>query len=175
MDSADSIRLACERTASALTARPGIGQKTFVTKVRVHDGLTCAIEEGPWHLTADLPRQLGGQAAGPTPGTFGRAALGSCLAMGYVLWAAKLGVPLADVAVEVHADADTRGLLGIDGVPAGYASVRYVVSVTSAAPREAIMRVLDTAEAHSPYVDVFRCPHELQRTVRIITPEEEMP
>ena len=116
MGSMDGIRAACERTASALTARPAIGQKTFVTRVLVHDGLTCDIEEGPWHLTADLPRQLGGQAAGPTPGTFGRAALGSCLAICYVMWAARLGVPLTNVAVEVHADADTRGLLGIEEV-----------------------------------------------------------
>ena len=109
MGSMDGIRAACERTASALTARPAIGQKTFVTRVLVHDGLTCDIEEGPWHLTADLPRQLGGQAAGPTPGTFGRAALGSCLAICYVMWAARLGVPLTNVAVEVHADAIGAG------------------------------------------------------------------
>jgi hypothetical protein len=36
-------------------------------RVRMHDGLTCDIEEGPWYLTADLPRQLGGQAASPPP------------------------------------------------------------------------------------------------------------
>jgi uncharacterized OsmC-like protein len=169
------IRAACERTASALTARPAVGQKTFVTRVRVRDGLTCTIEEDSWHLTADLPRQLGGQAAGPTPGTFGRAALGSCLAICYVLWAARLGVPLTNVAVEVHADADTRGLLGIGEVPAGYTDIRYVVSLTSPAPTEDIMRVLDTAEVHSPYLDVFKRPHALRRSVHIATPEEETP
>ena len=58
MGTMDDIRTACERTASTLTARPAIGQHTFVTRVQVHDGLTCDIEEGPWHLTADLPRQL---------------------------------------------------------------------------------------------------------------------
>jgi hypothetical protein len=35
MGSMDGIRAACERTASALTARPARGQKTFVTKVQV--------------------------------------------------------------------------------------------------------------------------------------------
>ena len=175
MGSMDGIRAACERTASALTARPALGQKTFVTRVRVHDGLTCDIEEGPWHLTADFPRQLGGQAAGPTPGTFGRAALGSCLAICYVMWAARLGVPLTNVAVEVHADADTRGLLGIAEIPAGYSDVRYVVSLTSPAPTEDIMHVLEMAEGHSPYLDVFRRPQAVRRIVRIVTPEEETP
>ena len=52
MGSINGIRAACERTASALTARPAIGQKTFVTRVLVHDGLTCDIEEGPWQKTS---------------------------------------------------------------------------------------------------------------------------
>ena len=97
MGSSDSIRTAFERNARACTARPGMGQTTFVTRVRVQEGLTCIIEDGPWRLTADFPQALGGNAAGPTPGTFGRAALGSCLAICYVMWAARLGVPFADV------------------------------------------------------------------------------
>jgi uncharacterized OsmC-like protein len=172
MGSIDSIRVAFERNAKACTARPGKGQKTFVTQVRVQDGLTCVIEEGPWRLTADLPQALGGNAAGPAPGTFGRAALGSCLAICYVMWGARLGVPLADVAVEVRADADTRGLLGLDDVPPGYTDVQYIVSVTSPAPTEDILHVLDMAEAHSPYMDVFSRPHTLRRLVRIATTEE---
>jgi hypothetical protein len=91
------------------------------------------------------------------------------------MWAARLGVPLTNVAVEVHADTDTRGLLGIAEVPAGYSDIRYVVSITSPAPPEDIIRVLDTAEGHSPYIDVFRRPHELRRIVRIATPVQETP
>ncbi len=172
MGSSDSIRTAFERNARACTARPGMGQTTFVTRVRVQEGLTCIIEDGPWRLTADFPQALGGNAAGPTPGTFGRAALGSCLAICYVMWAARLGVPFADVSVEVRADADTRGLLGLDDVPPGYTDVQYTVSVTSPAPTEDVLRVLETAEAHSPYMDVFRRPHTLRRMVHIATTEE---
>ena len=47
MDSMDSIRAACERTASALAARPALGQQTFVTRVRVHDGLAYAHFDTP--------------------------------------------------------------------------------------------------------------------------------
>ena len=67
------------------------------------------------------------------------------------------------------------GLLGLEEVPAGYTDVRYVVSLTSPASTEDIIRVLDTAEVHSPYMDVFRRPHALRRSVRIATPEEETP
>lgn len=166
------IRAAFERNAKTVSLRPAVGQKTYSTTVRVRHGLTCEIEEGPWRLTADLTATCGGHEAGPTPGTFGRAALGSCLAISYIMWAARLGIPLAHVAVEVHADADARGLYGVDGVPAGYTKVRYVVSLTSPAPQEDILRVLDTAEAHSPYMDVFRREQTLQRIVRLHGAEE---
>ena len=36
----------------------------------------------------------------------GRGALGSCLAMGYMMWAAKLGVPIAGLEVEVQGEMD---------------------------------------------------------------------
>ena len=52
-------------------------------------------------FTADLPAQLGGTGAAPTPGVFGRAAFGSGLAVGYMLHAAKLRVPIASLEVEV--------------------------------------------------------------------------
>lgn len=166
------IRTAFERNAQLLRLRPGIGQKTYVTRVRVRDGLTCDIEEGPWKLTADLGSQCGGNAAGPTPGTLGRAALGSCLAMSYVMWAAKLDVPLGQVAVDIQADTDVRGMYGVDDVSAGYTEVRYLVSITSPAPEADILRVLDIAETHSPYMDVFRRSQTLRRQVRLLASEE---
>ena len=126
-----AIRSAFERNAQIVTTRPAVAQKTYVTRVHIRDGLTCDIEEGPWTLTADLSATAGGNAAGPTPGTLARAALGSCLAMSYVMWAAQLNVPLHQVAVEVQADTDLRGMYGVDDIPAGYSAVRYVVSVQS--------------------------------------------
>jgi hypothetical protein len=40
--------------------------------------------------------------------------------------------------------------------------------VRSPATQEAILHVLDIAEAHSPYVDVFRRPQVLQRHLHIV-------
>jgi uncharacterized OsmC-like protein len=167
-----ALRQAFERNAKLVRSRPAVAQKTYVTRVHIRDGLTCDIEEGPWTLTADLSSTAGGNAAGPTPGTLARAALGSCLAMSYVMWAAELNVPLHHVAVEVQADTDLRGMYGVDNIPAGYSAVRYVVSVQSPAAPEAIRRVLDLAEAHSPYVDVFRRPQVLQRQLHITAEQE---
>jgi uncharacterized OsmC-like protein len=166
-----TIRAAFQRSVQILTRRPALGRKTDVTRVRLHDGLTCEIEDGDWKLTADLATKSGGNGLGPTPGVFGRAALGSCLAMCYVMWAAELGVPLTEVEVEVQADSDARGMYGVAHTPPGYQELRYIVSVTSPAAEADIMRILDTAEAHSPYLSVFRQPQNVKREVRINTVE----
>ncbi len=164
------IRRAFERNAKALTLKPTRGQGTAVTKVRVREGLTCDITEGPWKLTADLSEKSGGNGAGPNPGALGRAALGSCLAMTYVMWAAKYGVPLSALEVEVQADYDSRGTHGIGGVSPGYQEVRYLVTIESDAPEADILRLLDEADRHTTYLDVFRNPQNVRREVRIQAP-----
>jgi uncharacterized OsmC-like protein len=164
----DRIGVAFERNAKALTKRPSLGQNTATSKVRVTDGLTCQIEEGRWRFTADMPEQVGGSASGPAPGVFGRAAFGSCLAMGYVMHLARAGILISGIEVEVQADFDDGALFGVSESPAGYIEVRYAVTVYSDAPEADISRILDEADAHSPYHDVFSRPQSLHRAVRVV-------
>ena len=170
MNDVDKIRMALERNAKAVSLRPAVGQGTAVTKVRLRHGLACDVEEGAWRLTVGMSEKSGGSNAGPNPGIYGRAALGSCLAIGYAMWAARLGVPLDALEVEVQADYDTRGELGVsDEVPPGYSAVRYKVRVESAASETDVLRVLDTAEKYSSYRDVFARALPLRREVHITT------
>jgi uncharacterized OsmC-like protein len=170
MPAQQHIKSAFERNKKALSRRPSIGQKTAVTKVRVREGLTCEVEDGPWKITADMSEKSGGYAAGPDPGVLGRSALGSCLAMGYVIWAAKLGVAISGVEVEVQADMDVRGRYDLADVPMGYSEVRCVVKVDSDAP-ESDLRVLDEADAHSPYFEVFSQPVLIRRELHMSAPQ----
>jgi hypothetical protein len=81
--------------------------------------------------------------------------------------AAALGVPIAAIAVEVQADYDAGALYGVGDAPPGYTEVRYIVAVESNASEEQLRRVLDDADAHSPYLDVFRRAQKCVRDVRI--------
>src|SRR5580700_10228626 len=83
MQGLDSIRTAVERSARAVELRPSVGQGTAVTKVRLRDGLSCEVEDGPWKFTVGMTDAYGGSNAGPNPGVYGRGAVGSCLAIGY--------------------------------------------------------------------------------------------
>jgi uncharacterized OsmC-like protein len=166
------VRTAFERSAKALSLRPSLGRATGVSRTRIREGLTCEIEDGRWKLAADMPAQVGGDGSAPTPGVLGRAALGSCLAIGYMMHAAKLGVPIAALEVEVQADYDDGALLGVSESPPGYLEVRYTVTVESSAPESDVRRVLDEGDAHSPYLDVFRRAQKCTRFVQIVSADK---
>ena len=163
-----AIRAIAERNIELLSLKPSRGRLSCATKARLVDGLRCEIEEGPWKFAADMPAKVGGDETAPTPGVLGRGALASCLTIGIASWAARLGVPLDAIEVEVQTDFDARGELGVgNGVPPGYTEVRYLVSIESPAPRERLDELLSLAERHSPYLDVFGKAMALSRALRL--------
>jgi uncharacterized OsmC-like protein len=106
MVSQGKIKEAVERSAKTLSLKPTLGLGTGISKTRVTSGLRCEITEGDHTLIADMPESTGGDASGPTPGVYGRAALGSCLAVGYMMLASKMNIPIDALEVEVQADYD---------------------------------------------------------------------
>ncbi len=168
----EQIKSSFERVAEHLTLNPERGCNTLVSTTRVTDGLSCQTEEGKWKLNADLPGKAGGSDSGPTPGVLGRAALGSCMAIGYMLWASKLEVPIESLEVEIQADSDDGVLFGVSDAPPGYTEVRYSVRVQSGASEEDIFKVLDAGDKHGPYLDIFTRAVPCKRQVEIVRGEE---
>ena len=162
------IAATLERNVKAVTLRPSVGQGTAVTRAILRDGLSCEIAEGPWKLMAGMTEKYGGTNDGPNPGTYGRAALASCLAIGYAMWAARLNVPIDSLEIEVQADYDVRGELGVsDDVRPGYSEIRYVVHVSSPAPGPDIERWLDMADRYSSWRDNIANPVPVRPERRI--------
>ena len=129
-------------------------------------------QEGKWQFKADMPEVAGGNAAGPTPGVYGRAALGSCLAIGYMMRAARDNINITSLEVEVQASYDDGPLFGTthDIFP-GYSEVKYIVTIESDATEDEVMQLLDEADEHSPYLDVFARAQHCTREVKIIAPK----
>jgi uncharacterized OsmC-like protein len=167
MNKLEKIRQAVTRSEDTLSLRPQAGRGTLITKVRLVDGMHSEIEDGKWRLAVDGSPSMGGDGVGPTPGVFGRAALGSCLIVGYVVWAAKLNIPLTSLEVEVQADYDERGFYGLDDVSAGYSEIRYTVHIDSPAPEAEIHRLLALSEAHSPWLTNINRPVNVKRLLHI--------
>lgn len=161
------IKYKFERAEKALTLKPSLGIDTAVSVTKIEQGVACVSREGPFELRTDLPEGAGGKGSNPTPGVLGRAALGSCLAMSYMLWASKLDIPIDEVEVHVEADYDDGAMYGISDAPPGYTEIRYLVKVKSSAPEADIMSMITTADKHGPYLDVFSRGQTCLRTIEI--------
>ena len=161
------IKEAVSRSTKALSLKPSLGLGTGISKTKITNGLTCEITEGNNKLIADMPESAGGNNAGPTPGVYGRAALGSCLAIGYMMKASAMNIKIDSLEVEIQADYDDGALFGTSANPAGYLEVRYKVTIESDVAEEDIMQMLDEADKQSPYLDVFSRGQKCVRAVAI--------
>jgi uncharacterized OsmC-like protein len=170
MQNTEKIKTAIGRTKKALTLKPSLGKGTGVSKTCVTDGLTCQVQESNWKFTVDMPESVGGNNLGPTPGVYGRAALGSCLAIGYMMKAAELDIEIRHLEIEVQADFDDGALFGTaeNKLPPGYLEVRYSIHIESDAPEEKIMAMVIAGDAHSPYLDIFKRVQKCIRKVNIV-------
>ena len=165
----DDIKNKFIRTQKALTLKPSLGLGTGISKTRIVNGLSCETREGDWLFKADMPEQVGGSASASSPGALGRAALGSCLAIGYMMWASKLDLIIDSLEVEIKADYDDGGLFDTSDAPPGYLEVRYLIRIKSPASQTEIENFLDKADKHSPYLDVFSRAQSCVRVLELIT------
>ncbi len=166
----DAIKTALERNVKAVSLRPSVGQGTATTRASLRPGLACEVTEGQYSLTVGMTEKYGGTGAGPNPGVFGRAALASCLTIGLAMWAARMGVELTSLEVEVQADYDVRGELGVTTeVRPGYLAMRYRIKVASPAPEAVVREMLDTGIQTSSWIDNLANPVPVSGEVEIIS------
>jgi putative redox protein len=110
---------------------------------------------GAHDIVIDEPSGIGGGDTGPNPVEVALAALGSCQAITYRMWALRLGIQCDEVKVRVEGDIDARGLLGIEGsARPGLTAVR--VAVVLEGPDRTRFEELRTAvDQHCPVLDIF--------------------
>ena len=166
--SGDTIANAIERLESAVDRRRGFGVGTSRSVTLWTDGLRCSTEEGRWCLDSDLPGAFGGSGSAPTPGVLLRASLGSCMAMSYLLRAAKHGIELTSLRVTVEADSEIAGMLSCDATaPPGYTEIRCHVEIESPATPDEVTRVIDEGDRLSPLLDAVGSANTIRRTISI--------
>ncbi|MFN2593371.1 MAG: OsmC family protein [Actinomycetota bacterium] len=163
----DAIATAVNNAVQYLTEHPdeaaytdGPATATLESGLRVN----VAGSDGE-SLITDMPTSVGGGNSAPSAGWMMRAAIAACEATLIAMRAAQQGVALGSVEVVVDSKSDDRGILGIDGsVPAGPASVRVAVKVSSDSSESDVRSVVEWAHDHCPVTDAVRraVPTELQ-------------
>jgi uncharacterized OsmC-like protein len=154
-------------TKTALSSDPAQAQARFEAHHDLVGPCEVTVKVGSGHtFTVDEPAALGGSNAAANPVEYALAALGSCQAITYRVWAAQLGIRLEKVEISIDGDIDLRGFFGVDDrIRAGFNAVRINVSLSG--PEEAARyRELATAvDAHCPVLDLFRNPVPVERTL----------
>jgi uncharacterized OsmC-like protein len=175
MEHSERIKSAYDRHVKLITQRPAIAKGTQITRIKVREGLTCDIEAKSRKLITDIALDQGGNDQGPSPGDYCLAGLGGCLAIGYMMHAARLSVPIYSLEVEIQADYDLHGEYGLNSTPAGYLAIRYIVKVESDADETDLLRVLDETDEVDSMLDTFRRPIPLERELRLnrVTPDKQ--
>jgi uncharacterized OsmC-like protein len=110
-------------------------------------------------VEGDHPKELLGTDKGPTSVEVLLAALGHCIASGWAVYGASMGVPIDSLRIEVEGDIDLQGMLGLPEpgkVRAGFQNIRVIHRVRSKAPRDKLEKVKQMSEDLSPTKDSLR-------------------
>lgn len=145
---------------------PEAAQVTFSVGAELTEGLRMDVDIRKHRITVDEPKALGGTDEGPNPVELVLAALTTCQAITYRVWAMKLGIALDSVHVEADGDIDLRGFFGVDdSVRPGYSAVRLRVKLDGPESAERYAELADAVDGHCPVLDFTGNPVPLERTL----------
>jgi uncharacterized OsmC-like protein len=154
------IRESIENAVRYLAEHPDKARYTdSFARAKLGEALRVEVEgPGGLRLTTDMPAGIGGREEEPSPGWLYRASLASCVATTIGMEAAREGVTLRSLEVEVDSESDDRGILGMDeAVPAGPLSTRIRVRASADGVDQGRLReVLDRGAGRCPVCDATK-------------------
>lgn len=132
------------RRVRAHLDRGGERMHRFTARSEHAQGTRVAVRFDGHTLQVDEPPSVGGRDAGPDPVELALAALGSCQVITYQLHAARMGILIGSLTVEVDATLDMGPVFGLDGTRPGDIEMRVRVSGPEPAHRyEQLQQLVD--------------------------------
>ena len=126
-----------------LSERPDQGRVTSVISGSVTNGLKCRVSQGPHHVDMDMSKAMGGEATAPSPGFFAKAGLVGCLAIATRMTAARTGIAVRSVHVDVETDTDTLAIFQKGGGNAAPLDTRISIRIDTDEPDDRIDALMD--------------------------------
>lgn len=157
-DTASALRDLLDATADALTTQPeaAVIHPAASTSLVPGTATEVRVRAGRHAFTIDEPPVLGGTDLGANPVEHLLSSLGSCQVITYQVWAAKLGIAVDSIEVDVTGDLDVHGFFGLDpAVRPGFQSVEVSVRVAGPEPVERYVELTAAVEEHCPVLDVL--------------------
>jgi uncharacterized OsmC-like protein len=154
------IKESIENAVRYLSEHPDEARYTdSFARAKLGEALRVEVE-GPegLRLVTDMPSAIGGREEEPSPGWLYRAAIASCVASTVGMEAARQGVDLRSLEVEVDSESDDRGILGMDeAVPSGPLSKRVRIrAVADGVDQGRLLELVERGAGRCPSFDATR-------------------
>ena len=154
------VKDSIEKAVQHYSVNPDDARSTdSLATARLGEALRVEVE-GPngEALVTDMVGGVGGQGEHPSPGWYFRAAMASCVATTIGMEAAREGIELSSLEVEVDSESDDRGILGMDeSVPPGPLSTRIRVRARADGVDDGRLRqILETGAHRCPVCDATK-------------------
>jgi hypothetical protein len=163
------IRAAQERVIQVFRKKPAMALSSTRASGHVGEGLACTVRQGDHEAVLDMSKTLGGDERGPTPGFYIRAGLVGCIAIGIKLAAAREGIGLDGIDVDVEMDFDDGAMFGLGSNTAAPLESRVVIALATAAPWDQVTAMVERALAADPF---FLALRDAQKVVTRVVAKE---
>lgn len=145
-----------DRTSIFVGQHPDLATSTMAAAGELVGETRVDVRIGRHRVSVDAPKAFGGGGTAPSPEQHALAALGSSVALAYRVWSEKLDIRIDRLSVDVRADIDSRGLLGLaEEVRPGFTEVRVAVHITGPEPSERYHELARVVDQRSSVLDVF--------------------
>ena len=135
------------------------GQFKYNVDTHWEGGVLCKASIRNEHeLVVDEKPILGGCDLGASPVELILAALGTCQEIMYSVIASSLDIKLEECDVNLTADLDVRGLLGVETqerVCPGFSNINYSTNIKTNASNEQLAKLLESVEKQCPVLDIL--------------------
>ena len=151
------VKEAVLQTASALEADPEAGKIKYQATTHWQEKTRCSATVRHFEpMIIDEPAAFGGDDAAMSPADVVLVALGTCQEIMYAALASTMDIQLDECKVDVTADLDLKGLMGMDpDVPPGLLALDYHVHLKSPASDEQLKELIDIVERQCPLLDTL--------------------
>jgi uncharacterized OsmC-like protein len=175
--SQEILKEALQNKIAAVQSNPVAARLVFRARTQLIEDVKCSasVRSFPTMLV-DEPRDIGGGDEAMNPVELVLVALGTCQEIMYAAYAAVMGIQLDELKIDVRGYLDLRGLFGLDEtVPPGYQKITYETTIVSPADAATIQKLIETAEAHCPLLDILKRPQDVSGTITLNGQRLEMP
>jgi len=155
--SQQSVKEAILKTAAAVEADASVGMVKYQASTQWEGDVRCTAKVRNFEtMVIDEPAAFGGGDEAMSPADVVLVALGTCQEIMYAALASTMDIQLDECKVEVTADLDLKGLMGLDAdVPPGLLAVDYHVHLKSPASDEELKGLIDVVERQCPLLDTL--------------------